>query len=207
MAAGSSTLLAVAAGPCPVVVLASACGLDAAAVLELAERLEVDGLLAPVTSTKLDLRHELVRRAVVRRLSPATQLDLRRRLVRRLAGDDPRFVVAYADQLLRCGDLLDERAASDRRDRAVAEAIDRLMDDAEYARGPPSRRPLRGRRRRAVLGTARRVGATLQGGDRADRRPGTVAEGRAPLQRAHRAGQRPTTTGRSSPTPSWRWVR
>ena len=124
-------LLAVAGGPCPVVVLAATCGLDPAMVLELAERLEGDGLLAPVTVTALDLRHDLIRRAVARQLSPAAQLGLRRRLVRQLAHDD-RFVIAAADQLLQLGDLL-EAELVDRRDRVVADAIDGLMREAEYA--------------------------------------------------------------------------
>ena len=50
---------------------------------------------------------------------------------RGLARDD-RFVVAYADQLLRCGELL-QGAQIAHRDRAVAAAIERLLHDVEYA--------------------------------------------------------------------------
>jgi hypothetical protein len=124
-------LLAVAGGPCPVVVMSAACELDPSSLLELAERLEGEGLLAPVSVTALDLRHDLIRRSVARRLSPAVQLNLRRRLVRELAHDE-RFVIAAADQLVRCGDLLEDELV-ERRDRVVADAIERLMAQAEYA--------------------------------------------------------------------------
>ena len=100
-------LLAVAGGPCPVVVLAATCELDPSTLLELAERLEGEGLLAPVTITALDLRHDLIRRSIARRLSPAVQLGLRRRLVSELAHDE-RFVIAAADQLVQCGDLIED---------------------------------------------------------------------------------------------------
>jgi DNA-binding SARP family transcriptional activator len=123
-------LLAVAAGPCPVAVAAAVIGRDAAALLRLAERLADDGLLAPVTPIALDLRHDLIRRAVQRQLASGTELALRRRLVRALAVDQ-RHVVAYADQLLRLGDLLDDDQL-EARDRAVGDAIERLMLEAEY---------------------------------------------------------------------------
>jgi DNA-binding SARP family transcriptional activator len=124
-------LLAVAGGPCPVVVLSATCELDPSSLLELAERLEGEGLLAPVSVTSLDLRHDLIRRSIAKRLSPAVQLNLRRRLVRELAHDE-RFVIAAADQLVRCGDLLEDELV-ERRDRTVADAIERLLAQAEYA--------------------------------------------------------------------------
>ena len=115
--------------------LAATLRLDPANLLELAERLEGEGLLAPVNVTVLDLRHDLIRRAVVRRMSPAAQLGLRRLLVDELA-DDERFVIAAADQMLHCGNLLEDELI-DRHDRTVASAIERLMAEAEYtaARG------------------------------------------------------------------------
>ena len=121
-------LLAVAAGPTPVTVLAAAgCALPAE-VLERAERLLDEGLVGPVVNGDLDLRHDLVRRAVERHVSPTTELACRRLLIEALARH-PRAVVAYADQLLRAGDWVDDARE---RARAVAAAIRRQLDDADY---------------------------------------------------------------------------
>ena len=124
-------MLAVAGASCPVVVLAGALGHDPADVLELAERLEDEGLLAPVASSVIGLRHDLIARAVDGQMSRAVELTLRRRLVVELARYE-RFLIRYADQLLRCGDLLDDDQL-EQRDRAVADAIQRLLIQVESA--------------------------------------------------------------------------
>ena len=121
-------LLAVAAGPTPVTVLAAASSALPGEVLERAERLLDEGLVGPVVNGDLELRHDLVRRAVERHVSPTTELTCRRMLIEALA-HHPRTVVAYADQLLRAGDWVED--ASERA-RAVAAAIRRQLDDADY---------------------------------------------------------------------------
>jgi DNA-binding SARP family transcriptional activator len=121
-------VLAVAAGPCPVTALATACRCPAAEILERAERLGDEGLVGPVVDGMLDLRHDLVRRAVERHLASGAQLDSRRALIAALAGQ-PRSIVAYADQLLRAGELLD---TGPELARAVAASIRRQLDDTDY---------------------------------------------------------------------------
>ena len=124
-------LLAVADGPCPLVVLAGASDGDVPELLEIAERLLAEGLVAAPTDAMLDLRHDVVRHVVRHQLTPTSEVAARDGLLRGLARDD-RFVVAYADQLLCCGELL-QGAQIAHRDRAVAAAIERLLHDVEYA--------------------------------------------------------------------------
>ncbi len=124
-------LLAVGDGPCPLVVLAAATDSHVPAVLEVAERLVAEGLVSPHTGATMDLRHDVVRNIVRNQLTPTSEVVARDALLRGLARDD-RFVVAYADQLLRCGELL-QGAQIAHRDRAVAAAIERLLRDVEYA--------------------------------------------------------------------------
>ena len=117
-------LLAVAGGPCPVVVLAAACGLDAAALLELAERLEGDGLLAPVT---VDDARPSPRSDPARRRAPP--------VARRPALPAPSTRAPAGAR----------RALRDRRRRSAA-AVRRPA--RRRARGPP--RPCRRRRHRSA---------------------------------------------------------
>jgi DNA-binding SARP family transcriptional activator len=123
-------LLTVAGAPVPVVVLAGALGSAPMAVLELAEGLAADGLLAPVVDSVLDVRHEVVRQTIERQLNAADALARRQELIRHLVADG-RQVVMLADQLVRGGDLL-EPALAARIDAAVGAAIDRLMLEVEY---------------------------------------------------------------------------
>lgn len=124
-------LLTVAGGPAPIVVLAGVLGRCPTDVLQLAERLVAEGLLGPIVGTTLDLRHELVRRALEAGLPAAVVAQRRHQLAHALSGDD-RYVVMFADQLLRGRDLLDAELAA-RVDDAVAGAIDRLLLQVEYA--------------------------------------------------------------------------
>ncbi len=122
-------VLAVAGGPCQVTVLAGACDSPAAEVLERVDHLADEGLLGAPIDGAVDLHHDLVRRAVERHLPAASALGARRALVQELSRD-PRSVVAYAEQLLRGGALLDDHGHD--RDRAVGAAIERLLDGADY---------------------------------------------------------------------------
>jgi DNA-binding SARP family transcriptional activator len=124
-------LLTVAGGPAPIVVLAGVLGRGPMEVLELAERLVAEGLVAPIVGTTLDLRHEMVRRALEAELPAALAAQRRHELAHELCRDD-RHVVMLADQLLRGRDLLDHELAA-RVDDAVADAIDRLLLQVEYA--------------------------------------------------------------------------
>jgi hypothetical protein len=104
---------------------------DATDVLALAERLGAEGLLARAVGGTLDLRHDLVRRAVEGELAPARVAQRRHELAHQLVGDE-RHVVMLADQLVRGRDLLEPALAAGL-DDAVADAIDRLLLEVEYA--------------------------------------------------------------------------
>jgi DNA-binding SARP family transcriptional activator len=124
-------LLTVAGGAVPIAVLAGVLGRSPMDVLELAEQLVAEGLLAPVVGTTLDLRQEMVRRALEGELPAALVAQRRHELVRQLVGDE-RDVVMLADQLLRGRDVLEPGLVA-RLDDAVADAIDRLLVEVEYA--------------------------------------------------------------------------
>jgi DNA-binding SARP family transcriptional activator len=123
-------LLTVAAGAVPVTVLAACLECRSLEVLQLAHDLAAEGLLAPVAAGVLDLRHDIVRRALEAELAPATTLARRHELVDQLVGDE-RHVVMLADQLLRGGEMLDPALAS-HLDEAVSASIDRLLLEVEY---------------------------------------------------------------------------
>jgi hypothetical protein len=123
-------LLTIAGGAAPVVVLAGALGRSPMDVLELADQLVAEGLLAPVVGNALDLRHEMVRRAVEAEL-PATLVAQRRHELACQLVDDERHVVMLADQLLLGRGLLEPVLAA-RLDDAVADAIDKLLLEVEY---------------------------------------------------------------------------
>jgi DNA-binding SARP family transcriptional activator len=124
-------LLTVAGGPVPVAVLAGCLGRRPIEVLALGDDLAAEGLLAPVAADVLDLRHDMVRRALEAELAPAVVLARRQELATRLLGDE-RHVVMLADQLLRGGDMLDPALAA-HLDEAVSASIDRLLLAVEYA--------------------------------------------------------------------------